>query len=103
MTRPFCSLALSAPPRTGSLASASLFCLGGRSFSIPFSMTSALCVGASACLAAAAPSTSKSVPCDAARCAGDMVSGIAAVGRPMLEVRFVFMVADDQMDAELLE
>lgn len=78
--------------------SASLFCLGGRSFSIPFSMTSALCDGAST---AFEPSASKSVPCDAALCACAMVRG--TVGRPMLAVRFVFMVADDQMDAGLLE
>ena len=39
--------------------------------------------------------------CEAALCACAIVRG--PVGRPMLEVRLVFMVADDQMDAELLE
>ena len=55
-----------------------------------YSMTRALCAVAS-----------KSVPCEAALCACAIDRG--AVGRPMLDVRFVFMVADDQMDAELLE
>ena len=61
-------------------------------------MTSALCDGASTAFELSA---SKSVPCDAALCACAIDRG--TVGRPMLEVRFVFMVADDQMDAELLE
>ena len=57
-------------------------------------MTRALCAGGST------EGASKSVPCEAALCA---CAAAAAVGRPMLDVRFVFIVADDQMDAGLLE